>query len=417
MRPTGKKFAVVTAAALAAALSLTACGGRGSNDSSAIPGVTDSEIILGSSYPYSGPASAFGTIGKGIATYFDYLNAEKGGVKMGDGKTRKIKFISYDDSYAPEKQLANAQKLVEQDKVFATFAMFGTPTHLAAVDYLNAKKVPDVWVNSVSAQFSVESTKWPFTLAFPPTGQTEVDVLATYLGQTKPDAKIGLLFQNDDTGKGAVAQLEKNVAGTRMKLVAKESYEVTDPTVDSQVTNLVQSGADVIWMAVAPKQGAQAIKRSAELKFKGVRIISTTASSVAAVLTPAGLEASKGLISTAFTKDASDPKWASDPDVVEANRIIEKYGKGLKANDSLALTGINAAQIMERTLERMDEPTRDSLMKTVRTIDPPLQLPLVLPGVTVSTGPDKLLAVTILQVQQFDGAAWQSVGEPVSLDQ
>ena len=393
----------------------TACGGR-SNDSDASgdPGITDTEITLGGSVPFTGPASAYGTVGKAITAYFDYLNAEKGGVKMGDGKTRKVKYIVYDDAYQPEQQLANAKKLVQQDKVFAMLAMLGTPTHLAAVDYLNKEKVPDLFVDSVSAQFSLQPKKWPWTIGYLTPSNVEVATKFQYLKSQNPDATIAVLYQNDDAGEGALAALQKLIKGTNMKIVAKDPYEVTEPSVDPQVTSLVNSGADVLWMNCSPKQGAQAIKRSYDLGYKGMRVLGSPCAGIDSVLKVAGTEASKGVITATYFKDVANPKWANDDAVVQAKEIISKYGKNVEPTDTQAYNGIIAAQMMVGVLERLKTPTREALMKVVRNIDPPMDIPLLLPGISVSTGPDKLLPISTMQAEQFDGTSYLPVGDPVT---
>jgi branched-chain amino acid transport system substrate-binding protein len=411
MRSTRKIVAV--GLGLAALFATSACGGRGGDASAANPGISDTEVVVGSSYPYSGPASAFGTVGKAVEAYFDYVNEEHGGVEMADGKTRKIKFISYDDAYAPEKQLANARKLIEKDQVFALFNMLGTPTHLAAVDYINQQEIPDIFLNSVSAIWSKDPAKWPWTTGWLPGGEVEGPIYAEHLKQTNPDAKVAILSQHDDAGEALRDSFKAALEGSDIEVVGDLTYEVAEPTVDSQVVKLASSGADVFIIGATPKAATQALRKAQDIGWDATKYLWSPSGSIKSVLEPAGVAATKGVISSEYLKSASDPALADDPAIVEFKKVLSEYGNGLDPNDRLNANGVAAAQTLVGTLERLEEPTREALNELVRNLDPGVEVPMFLPGLDVQTSAESIMPVKGMQLQVFDGTSWRLEGDPI----
>src|SRR5712691_139944 len=269
------------------------------------PGATDTEIKIGNTNPYSGPASAYGVIGKTITAYFNKVNAE-GGING-----RKINFISYDDGYSPHKTVEQARKLVESDEVLLTFQTLGTPPNTAIQKYMNAKKVPQLFVATGATKWN-DPKNYPWTIGWQPNYQSEGHIYAQYLIKNHPNGKIGILFQNDDYGKDYVKGLKDGLNG-KLPIVAELPYETTDPTVDSQIVNLKASGADVFFNVTTPKFAAQAIKKAFEIGWKPLHLLNNVSQSIGSVLKPAGLDASTGILSSYYLKDPADPAWKSDP--------------------------------------------------------------------------------------------------------
>jgi branched-chain amino acid transport system substrate-binding protein len=391
-----------------AALFVAACG-RDEDEGgggAAAPGVTGSEIKIGGSYPFSGPASAYKTIADGAKAYFKKVNDE-GGVNG-----RKIKFITLDDSYEPPKAVQNARRLVEQEKVFALFNTLGTPNNLAIWDYLNDRKVPQVYVATGASDWGEDPKKHPYTIGWQPDYVTEAGVYADYLKEKKPNAKVAVLYQNDGFGKDLLGGFEDAIGGSGIKVVAKESYEVTDPTVTSQVSKLAASGADTFLNITTPKFSAQAIAAIAKSDWKPLHILNNVGASKALVLQPAGLDNAKGIISTTYYKDPEDPKWAEDPGMKDYKAGIKAYSARSNPNDPFHVYGWGAAQTLVEALKKVGkDPTREKLMDTVR--DMQAENPILLPGIKVETGPDDGYPLEAMQVERFDGQRWRLVGDVV----
>ncbi|HZD73240.1 MAG TPA: ABC transporter substrate-binding protein [Actinomycetota bacterium] len=397
------------------ALLATACG-RGSSGGTtgnaaggSDPGITANSIKLGGSYPFSGPASAYGTIGVAAKAYFDMLNA-KGGVNG-----RKIEFTTLDDSYEPARALQNVKRLIEQDKVFALFNTLGTPNNLAIWDYTNQQKVPQVFVATGASYWGADIAKHPFTIGWQPDYVSESRVYATYLKQNKPNATVAVLYQNDAYGKDLLNGFKDAVQGSGVKVTATESYEVTDPSVDSQVSKLASSKADVFLDVTTPKFAAQAIHRLTEVNWKPLHILNNVSASKALVLKPAGLEASKGIVSTTYFKDPEDPQWANDPAMMEYKAGLKQYAPKADVNEPFNVYGWAAANTMAEALKRMKQPTRASLMDAIRNMN--LQIPLLLPGISVRTTPTDGYPIQDMQVMQFDGNLWQLQGNVIQTSQ
>lgn len=396
----------------AAALVLSACGrdsGGGAGAKYSDPGISDDSITIGSSVPLSGPASAYGVVSQVHKAYFKYVNDELGGI---DG--RKVNYVAYDDGYDPARTVENARRLVEKDKAFAVFGVIGTPTNLAVWDYLNQQKVPQLFVGSAETKLSSDPNH-PLTMAVLPAFTTEAAIMTADVLKNNPHPKVAILYQNDDFGHGILSAFERAFSGTAVELVGKQSYDVTDPTVDSQVVNLKASGADVFIAWTNPKQAAQAIKKAHEIDWKPSIYISSAATSIESVLKPAGLDAAKGVRSTFYSKDPSDAQWQSDKGFQEYKRILEKYGSGINVSDQIAALGYSQVQLIVAALKGMRTPTRQGLMDSATALAG-VQLGMLLPGITATTAKDDHFAIETEQVQSFDGSRWQPVGAPVSME-
>jgi ABC-type branched-subunit amino acid transport system substrate-binding protein len=372
------------------------------------PGASDREIRIGNTNPYSGPASAYGTIGKSIAAYFAMVN-EQGGING-----RKINFISYDDGYSPPRTVEMVRKLVEQDQVLFVFQTLGTPSNTAIHKYMNMKKVPQMHV-------ATGATKWndpknhPWTMGWQPNYQTEGRVYARHILQTKADAKIGILFQNDDYGKDYVKGL-KDGLGARAKsmIVAEVSYEVSEPTVDSQIVQLQSSGANVFFNVTTPKFAAQAIRKAYDIGWKPVHYLNNVSTSVGSVLKPAGLEKSVGLITTAYYKDPSDKRWADDAAVKQWQEFMKKYYPDGNVNDGFNMYGYSVAATLHEVLKQCgDNLTRENIMRQAASMKD-FRIDTLLPRITITTSKDDYAPIEAVQLQRFNGTQWEVFGDVMS---
>ncbi len=366
------------------------------------PGASDKEIRIGAIHPYSGPASAYGTIGKAISAYFDKINAD-GGING-----RKIKFIGVDDGYNPAKTVEQARKLVEEDEVLLVLNPLGTPPNTAIHKYMNAKKVPQLFVSSGASKWG-DPKNFPWTMGWQPTYPAEGAIYAHHILDTKPNAKIAVLMQNDDYGKDYFKGFEEGLGDKKGMIVAKVTYEVTDPTIDSQMVSLKASGADVFFNITTPKFAAQAIKKAAEIGWKPVHYLNSVSGSVSAVLTPAGLENATGIMSTLYIKDPTDPQFANDPALKDWTAWMKAYYPAGNLADAFNVFGYTVAQTMVQVLKQAgDNLTRENIMKQAASLD--LTLPMLLPGVNIKTGPDDFYPVEREQLARFDGKTWQRFG-------
>jgi branched-chain amino acid transport system substrate-binding protein len=346
------------------------------------PGASDTEIKIGNTNPYSGSASAYGTIGRSIAAYFRKIN-EEGGVNG-----RKITFISYDDGYSPPKTVEQVRRLVEQDQVLFLFQTLGTPTNTAIWKYLNQKKIPQLFV-------ATGATKWgdpeghPWTMGWQPNYQTEAKIYARYILENLPNARIGILYQNDDYGKDYVKGFKEGLGDKAGEMIVSEqTYEVTEPTIDSQIVNLKNSGADVLFNVTTPKFAAQAIRKVADIGWKPVHFLNNVSNSVGSVLQPAGLEASKDIISSFYLKDPDDPQWKDDPDRKEWLTWMERYYPEGNVHDQFNVYGYTVAQTLIYVLKQAgDDLTRENIMRQAANIKD-LELPMLLPGIKINTSID-----------------------------
>jgi branched-chain amino acid transport system substrate-binding protein len=368
-------------------------------------GATDTEIKIGNIMPYSGPASAYGTIGKAASAYFDKINAE-GGING-----RKIKFISLDDGYSPPKTVEQARKLVEEEEVLFVFQSLGTPTNSAIHKYMNQKKVPQLFVATGATKWG-DPKNFPWTMGWQPNYQAEGKIYALHLLDTKPTGKIAILYQNDDYGKDYVHGFEEGLGDkAKSMIVAKVSYEVTDPTIDSQMVTLKASGADVFFNVTTPKFAAQAIKKAAEIGWKPLHYLNNVSASVGSVLVPAGLENAVDILTTQYMKDPTDPQWANDPGFLEFKAFMEKYYPAGNLIDGSNLTGYNGAMTLVQVLKQCgDNLTRANIMKQAASLNIE-SLPMLLPGVNIKTAADDFFPIEREQLVKFDGKKWVRFGK------
>ena len=368
------------------------------------PGASDAEIKIGNIMPYSGAASAYGTIGKTEAAYFKMIN-DKGGING-----RKVNFISLDDGYSPPKTVEMARKLVEQDEVLLVFNSLGTPPNSAIHKYMNAKKVPQLFVATGATKWN-DPMNFPWTMGWQPNYQTEAAIYAKHILQNSPNAKIAVLFQNDDYGKDYLKGF-KDGLGTKVKMiVAEATYETTDPTVDSQIVQLQSSGADVLFNISTPKFAAQAIRKAFDIGWKPVQYLNNVSSSVGSVLTPAGLEKSVGLISTQYQKDPTDKQWDTDPAIVAWREFMRKYYPTGDLKDALNITGYNVAATLTQVLKQCgDNLTRENVMKQAASLKD-FRVDTLLPGIKINTSPTDYAPIESLQLTRFNGRQWVRFGE------
>ena len=366
------------------------------------PGVTDKEIKIGNIMPYSGPASAYGTIGKTEAAYFAKINAE-GGING-----RKINFVSYDDGYSPPKTVEQARKLVESDQVLAIFNPLGTPPNTAIQKYLNDQKVPQLFVATGATKWN-DPKKFPWTMGWQPSYQAEGQIYAAYLLKNHPNAKLGIIYQDDDYGKDYLKGMLDGLAG-KMKVVAQVSYSVADPTIDSAMVQIKASGADVFYNITTPKFAAQAIKKNAETGWKPIHLLNSVSNSVGSVMKPAGLENGKDVFSVSYLKDPSDPAWKNDADYKQWLAFMEKYYPEGDRTSSFTVYGYTVAQTMVEVLKNCgDNLTRENVMKQAASLKA-LKLGMLLPGITINTSADDFAPLKQMQMQKFNGEIWDLFG-------
>jgi len=371
------------------------------------PGVTATVIKLGQTMPYSGPASAYGAIGKAEVAYFQMIN-DQGGING-----RKVNLISLDDAYSPPRTVEQIRKLVEEEQVLALFQTLGTPTNSAIHDYVNSKKVPHLFLATGATKWG-DPKHFPWTIGFQPSYQTEAKIYASYILKEKPDAKIAVLYQNDDYGKDYVHGLKDGLGDKAATMIVGEvSYEVTDPTIDSQIVSLKASGADVFFNVTTPKFAAQAIRKAHDIGWQPLHIINNVSSSVGAVMTPAGVDKSVGLVTALYLKDPTDPQWESDPGMQHWHEFMSKYMPGADVSDFNYVYGYGAAQLMTLVLKNCgDDLSRENLMKQATSLKD-VTLDVTLPGIKYNTGPDDYFLVEQLQLARFDGTRWVLFGDVI----
>jgi len=368
------------------------------------PGASDTEIRIGNTNPYSGPASAYGTIGKSIAAYFKMVN-DQGGING-----RKINFISYDDGYSPPRTVEMARKLVEQDQVLFVFQTLGTPSNTAIHKYMNMKKVPQMHV-------ATGATKWndpkgnPWTMGWQPNYQSEAKIYAQHILKNSPNAKIAVLYQNDDYGKDYLKGLHDGLGAKKSMIVKEVSYEVSDPTVDSQIVQLQASGADVFVNITTPKFAAQAIRKVYDIGWKPVHYLNNVSIGIGSVLTPAGLEKSVGLLTVAYLKEPTDKQFENDAAMTQWREFMKKYYPDGSLIDNLNVYGYSVAQTIAQVLRQCgDNLTRENVMRQAANMKR-YRVETLLPGVVVDTGADDFAPIESVQLQRFNGKEWVRFGE------
>src|SRR3981189_1137544 len=371
-------------------------------------GATDTEIKIGNIMPYSGPASAYGVIGKTEEAYFKKINAE-GGING-----RKINFVTYDDGYSPPKAVEQARKLVESDEVLVVFNPLGTPSNSAIQKYLNSKKVPQLFVATGATKWN-EPKDFPWTMGWQPSYQSEGQIFAKYLLKEKPDARIAVLYQNDDYGKDYLKGLKDGLgAKAASMIVAEESFETSEPTIDNHIVKLKSTGADVFVDIATPKFAAQAIKKVAEIEGKPLHILNNVSASVGSVMKPAGFENSQGIISAAYLKDVSDPQWDNDPGMKQFLDFLAKdFPEGNKLDNS-GVVGYGVAQTLVQVLKQCgDNLTRENIMKQAANLKD-FRTEVLLPGIMINTSPTDFAPISQLQLMKFKGEKWELFGDVVS---
>jgi len=369
------------------------------------PGVTDSEIKVGQTMPYSGPASAYGAGGLAELAYFKMLN-DQGGI-FG----RKITLISLDDGYSPPRTVEQTRRLVEQENVAFIFGSLGTPSNVAIQKYLNDRKVPQLFIATGASRWA-DPAQFPWTLRFNPSYQMEGRIYAQYIRQHKPDAKVAVLYQNDDFGKDLLQGMKDGLGERSAEMiVAAISYEVTDPQIDSQIVSLQASGADTLFTAATPKFAAMSIRKVYDIGWRPLHFLNATGSAVSAVLVPAGIEKSIGIISTAYMKDATDPRWKDEPAYRAWLAWMRKYNPMANPAEIYNVYGYNVAMTLVQVLQQCgDDLSRENVMRQATNLHD-LALPMLQPGITINTGPTDYEPIKQLRLVRFDGETWAPFGE------
>jgi len=399
------RIAAISAAITAVAVTSTAAFAQKKYDT----GASDTEIKIGNIIPYSGPASAYGVIGKTEEAYFKMIN-DKGGING-----RKIVYVTYDDGYSPPKAVEQVRKLVESDEVLAVFNPLGTPSNTAIQKYLNAKKIPQLFVATGATKWN-DPKNFPWTMGWQPSYQSEAQIYAKWLLKERPDAKVAILYQNDDFGKDYLKGTKDGFGAKASSIILEESYEVSEPSIDGHIVKIKAANPDVLLIYTTPKFGAQTIKKTAELGWKPLQIITNVSASVGSVMKPAGFEAAQGVLSAAYAKDGADPRWADDAGMKKWAEFLDKYMPGVDKTDSSVVYGYGAAQTLVKALEQCgDDLTRANLMKQAASLKD-FAPDTMLPGVTINTGPNDFAPISQLQMQRFKGEKWEQFGDILSGD-
>jgi branched-chain amino acid transport system substrate-binding protein len=401
MRPGILRAATLTPAVILAATTFAVAAGQYD------PGASDTEIKIGNIMPYSGPASAYGVIGEAEVAYFNKVN-EEGGING-----RKVTFITYDDSYSPPAAVEQARRLVESDKVLLIFNSLGTPSNSAIQRYMNHETVPQLFVATGATKWN-DPKHFPWTMGFQPNYQTEAAIYAKYILQNKPDAKIAVLYQNDDYGKDYLKGLVDGLGSKAGQIVAKESYDVTEPTVDSHIVGLQASGADVFVDVATPKFAAQSIRKVHQLGWHPLFLLNNVSASVGSVLKPAGLDNAQGIVSAAYLKDETDPEWKNAEDMKEWNAFMDKYMPSADKSDASYVYAWAVTRTLVQVLKACgNDLTRANIMKqaaSLKDFDPGL----LLPGITVNTSATNFAPIQQLQLMRFEGNGWKRFGPVMS---
>ena len=403
-------FKVRIAALSAAVIALAATSGSALAQKKYDTGATDTEIKIGNIMPYSGPASAYGVIGKTEEAYFKMIN-DKGGING-----RKINFVTYDDAYSPPKAVEQVRKLVESDEVLVVFNPLGTPSNTAIQKYLNSKKVPQLFVATGATKWN-DPKNFPWTMGWQPSYQSEAHIYAKWLMKEKPDAKVAILYQNDDFGKDYLKGTKDGFgAKASSAIIMEESYEISEPSIDLHIVKIKSANPDVLLIYTTPKFGAQTIKKVAELGWKPLQIITNVSASVGSVMQPAGFENAQGVLSAAYAKDGADAQWNTDPGIKKWGEFLDKYMPGADKTDGNVVYGYGAAQTLAKVLEMCgDDLTRANIMKQAASLKN-FEPDTLLPGVKINTSATDFAPIAQLQMQRFKGSKWELFGDIISGD-
>ena len=367
-------------------------------------GAVEATIKLGNTAPYSGPASAYGTIARAEAAYFQMLN-DQGGING-----RKIEFLTLDDAYSPTKTVEQTRKLVEQDDVLAMFSSVGTAPNISVQKYLNARHVPQIFVSSGATRWN-DPAHFPWTVGFNPTYELEGKLYAQYILKTKPDARIAVIAPNEDAGKDYVRGFKEGLGEHIKQLVSETTYLTADPTIDSQMVTMRESGADVFFAEATPKFAAQAIKKAASMGWKPLIILPSVSNSFSAVLEPAGLENSIGVVTGLYLKDPNDVRWANDPALKDWFAWMKKYQPNASTGDLYNVQGYTVAQIMALVLKNCgNDLSRENILKQTKRLEG-VEMPMLLPGIKVYTDPNNVTPIRQIQMARFDGKSWVLFGD------
>jgi branched-chain amino acid transport system substrate-binding protein len=396
------------AVSIAAALSV-AVSGNAHAQKKYDTGATDTEIKIGNIMPYSGPASSYGLIGKTETAYFNMIN-DQGGING-----RKINFISYDDGYSPPKAVEQVRKLVESDEVLFVFNSLGTPSNTAFQKYLNTKKVPQLFVATGASKWN-DPKNFPWTMGWQPSYQVEAQIYAKYLIKEKPDAKIAVLYQNDDFGKDYLKGFKDGLGSKGAMIVAEESYEISEPTVDSHIVKIKSMNPDVVVSFVTPKFAAQTIKKIGELGWKPLHLVTNVSVSVGAVMQPAGFTAAQGVLSADYRKDGADSQWKDDAGMKKWSAFLDKYMPGADRSDNSLIYGYGVAQTMVKVLQMCgDDLTRANVMKQAASLKD-FTPDTLLPGIKIDTSATDFAPIAQLRMMRFKGETWELFGDIISAD-
>ena len=370
-------------------------------------GASDTEIKVGNIMPYSGPASSYGLIGKTEEAYFKMIN-DQGGING-----RKINFVTYDDGYSPPKAVEQVRKLVESDEVLFVFNPLGTPSNSAIQKYLNSKKVPQLFVATGATKWN-DAKDFPWTIGWQPSYQSEAQIYAKFLMKEMPNAKIAILYQNDDFGKDYLKGTKEGLGAKASQIIIEESYEVSEPTIDSHIVKIKAANPDVLLIYTTPKFGAQTIKKTAELTWKPLQIITNVSASVGSVMQPAGFENAQGVLSAAYAKDGADPQWNTDAGMKKWSEFLDKYMPGANKTDGNLVYGYGVAQTLVKVLQMCgDDLTRANVMKQAASLKD-FAPDTLLPGVKINTSATDFAPISQLQMQRFKGEKWELFGDIIS---
>jgi branched-chain amino acid transport system substrate-binding protein len=370
-------------------------------------GASDTEIKVGNIMPYSGPASSYGLIGKTEEAYFKMIN-DQGGING-----RKINFVTYDDGYSPPKAVEQVRKLVESDEVLFVFNPLGTPSNSAIQKYLNSKKVPQLFVATGATKWN-DAKDFPWTIGWQPSYQSEAQIYAKFLMKEMPNAKIAILYQNDDFGKDYLKGTKEGLGAKASQIIIEESYEVSEPTIDSHIVKIKAANPDVLLIYTTPKFGAQTIKKTAELTWKPLQIITNVSASVGSVMQPAGFENAQGVLSAAYAKDGADPQWNTDAGMKKWSEFLDKYMPGANKTDGNLVYGYGVAQTLVKVLQMCgDDLTRANVMKQAASLKD-FEPDTLLPGVKINTSTTDFAPISQLQMQRFKGEKWELFGDIIS---
>lgn len=403
---TNWSYRAVAAAGLLAAFALPA--------NAQTQGITDNEIVIGGICPSTGPIASFVTVCAIQDAYFKYVNETQGGVTMADGKKRKIKYIYYNDEYSPPRTVEQARRLVERDQVAVVIGPLGSATGLAMRDYMNRRKIPQLFVGSGLSAFSADLEKYPWTVGWQSVYTTEATIFAEYVKKEKPNAKVAVLYQNDDFGKELLNYFTSALAGSNVKVVATQSYESSSPSVDSQVSNLAASGADVFLSFSVPKFTAQALRKVQETPWRPMTIVTNISASAKTVMEPAGAQASEGVLSAVAVMDPTSPDYANTPDIKAYRDIGTRFGgTGLNLDDPITMNGFGAAQTMVEVLKRAKAPTQQAIMDSARNIC--VNILGLVPGAKACVnGKEDPFYVESMQVVRYTKGRWELVGPVIT---